>query len=117
MYKKILVNIFKFSLALGLIYWLVQSGKLDFTLLNEVAKSPFKILLYISLFLGVLGIVAYRWRIILVDRCKKTLPYFLIFKSCWIGLFFNSVLPGSVSGDLIKVFYVKDLDEKLTKKL
>ena len=28
-------------------------------------------------------------------------------------IFFNSVLPGSVTGDLVKIFYIKELDEKL----
>ena len=33
----------------------------------------------------------------------------------WIGLFFNTVLPGAVTGDLIKMFYLKQVDSNLSK--
>lgn len=36
-------------------------------------------------------------------------------KLTWIGLFFNSVLPGAVTGDLIKLVYAKDLDKDVSK--
>ena len=30
-------------------------------------------------------------------------------------LFFNSILPGAITGDLVKVFYTKNIDEKLSR--
>jgi hypothetical protein len=36
-------------------------------------------------------------------------------KLTWIGLFFNSFLPGAVTGDLIKLVYARDLDKDVSK--
>lgn len=116
MYKKIIINILKFSFALGLIFWLVQSGKLDFKLLLELLNTPFVIIISILLMQMDHILVAIRLRIILLQRAAKTLSLVRLFISNWIGIFFNSVLPGSVTGDLVKIFYIKDLDKNLTKK-
>lgn len=44
------------------------------------------------------------------------MPLWEIVKINWIGQFFSSVLPGSVSGDLIKLFYIQTMDKELSKK-
>jgi uncharacterized membrane protein YbhN (UPF0104 family) len=116
MKKNIILNILKISLAAGLIYWLVQSGKLDFNLITEVLKDPLRVFAIILFMLFDHVIVAFRWCIILQTKALAKLPLLKVFKANWIGIFFNSVLPGSVSGDIIKIFYVKELDQKLTKK-
>jgi uncharacterized membrane protein YbhN (UPF0104 family) len=36
-------------------------------------------------------------------------------KLTWIGLFFSSVLPGAVTGDLVKLVYARRLDHSLSK--
>jgi len=33
----------------------------------------------------------------------------------WIGMFFNTFLPGAISGDLVKLVYAKDLDSSFSK--
>ena len=104
------------GLAFGLIYWLVQSGKLDFSLLSELIKTPSVIIISLVLMHVLLILVTFRLRIFLHQKVTNPLSFFKIHLSNWIGLFFNSVLPGSVSGDLIKIFYIQKLDEKLTKK-
>lgn len=116
MFKKIIFNIFKISLALGLIGWLVKSDKLDFTLLNDFLKTPFTLLLALIFFQVVNAISVFRLRIFLHQKVDHPLPFSRMFLAGWIGQFFNSVLPGSVSGDFVKIFYIKKLDKKLTKK-
>lgn len=116
MYKNIIKNTLKFSLAIGLIYWLLQSGKLDFKLLQKLIETPFVIIASISLMQFDHLLVALRLRIILSQRASKPLSFIRLFISNWIGIFFNSVLPGSVTGDIVKIFYIKNLDENFTKK-
>lgn len=116
MYKNIIKNILKFSLALGLIFWLVQSGKLDFKLLQKLIETPEIIAIAIFLMQFDHILVAIRLRIILRLKASSGLSFIRLFISNWIGIFFNSVLPGSVTGDIVKIFYIKDLDEKLSKK-
>ena len=48
-------------------------------------------------------------------KAQAKLPYFSTVKLTWIGLFFNSFLPGAVTGDFIKLLYAKDLNKDLSK--
>lgn len=116
MLKRVLINSFKVSFAGGLIYWLVQSGKIDMELVKESFKSPLFVALIVFLMLFDHGIVALRWRIILQFKATEKLNIVRIFLANWIGIFFNSVLPGAVTGDIIKIFYVKNEDKNLSKK-
>jgi len=109
-------NFAKFSLAFGLIYWLVESGKIDFSLLKKTLESPMVIILVILMMLLDHFIVAVRLKIILLKKAQEKLSLIKIFVANWIGIFFNSVLPGAVTGDIIKIFYLEELDKKLDKK-
>ena len=111
-----LKTIFKFTFAFALIYWLVSSGKLDFNIFKEVLQHPFKLAFAgVGLFLT-LFVVNFRYSIILASRAQVKIPLLKLFRYNWIGVFFNSVLPGSVSGDLVKIFYIKNEDKTLTTK-
>lgn len=116
MFKKIIINILKVSLALGLIIWLVKSDKLDFFLLKDFLKTPLTLIFALFVFQVVNAIGVFRLRIFLHQKVDHTLPFSKMFLAGWIGQFFNSVLPGSVSGDFVKIFYLRKLDQKLTKK-
>lgn len=112
----ILKGIFKLLFAFTLIYWLVRSGKLDFNLLAEAFEAPMKIICVI-LFLQLDNfIVAYRLKFLIQIKAKEAISFMGLFLANWIGIFFNSVLPGSVTGDVVKIFYIQHLDENLTKK-
>lgn len=116
MKKNFLINFIKFALAIGLITWLISSGKLDLEIISKLVSKPQLILLVMFLMLINHLLVALRWKLILDQKSSSKLNLISIFKANWIGIFFNSVLPGSVSGDFIKIIYVKDLDEKFTSK-
>src|SRR5690606_12164057 len=116
MHKKLLINIIKFLIAGGLIVWLIRSGKLDLSLLTDLISFPLAIILAISLQLLNYLLVSWRWRLIIASRSLVTLPLKEILKINWIGQFFSSVLPGSVSGDLVKLFYIQSIDQNLSKK-
>ncbi|MBT4790200.1 MAG: flippase-like domain-containing protein [Halobacteriovoraceae bacterium] len=116
MQKTIITNLLKFSFAAGLIYWLVTSGKIDFSLLSQLMNKPLTIaLIVIALQLDHM-LVAFRLKVLIQKRAAKSINFLKLFISNWIGIFFNSVLPGSVTGDLIKIFYIQELDKNLTKK-
>ncbi len=107
--------ILKFGFAGALIYWLLKSDKLDFSLVQRSLSDPatWTICLGLIIFQGL--IAALRWKKLLEVESNKKLPYFQLVKLNWIGLFFNSFLPGAVTGDLIKLVYAKDLDRDLSK--
>lgn len=55
--------------------------------------------------LGLIAGLALRWRIFLRQQ-QIDLPYASIFRLTWAGQFFNSILPGSTGGDVVKIFQI-----------
>lgn len=101
--KKLLVQSLKIVLSVGIIYWLIQSGKLNFSALkNMLAPIPMMVGLSLLLLNIVLG--SERWRILIRSQQLSASPY-SIFKLSLIGSFFNFAMPGGVGGDLIKAYY------------
>jgi uncharacterized protein (TIRG00374 family) len=101
--KNILFQVLKVAFSLGLIFWLVQSGKLNFKALLNLLQPQ-----YLALALFLLGANMYltseRWRVLLLTQSHR-LPSWQTFKLTLIGIFFNFAVPGGVGGDLIKAFY------------
>ncbi len=116
MLKTIFLNLLKFSLAAVLIGWLLSSGKLDFKLLATLTDHPMAIFLAVILSILNFCLVSLRWRSILGARSTVDIPLLGMLKISWIGQFFSSVLPGSVSGDLVKILYVQKFDASLSKQ-
>lgn len=116
MLKTIFMNTLKLLVAGSLIGWLIGSGKLDFKLLTQLTQHPLAVLTAFALTIGNYWLTSLRWKNILKARSQNNLPLTGILKITWIGQFFSSVLPGSVSGDLVKLLYVQGLDKSLSKK-
>lgn len=116
MLKTIFINTIKLLIAGALIAWLLSSGKLDFRLLLQLKNYPAQVFISLLLIVANLWLVSYRWRLILKARSEADIPIIGVFKVNWIGQFFSSVLPGSVSGDLVKMLYVEKFDRKFTKR-
>jgi uncharacterized membrane protein YbhN (UPF0104 family) len=115
MKKEILKAILKLIFALLIIYWLFSKGSIDFNLVRTSFDYPWRWAIVLSL--GVLQAIAaaYRWRSMLEIKATKNLSLLNVTRIAWIGMFFSSVLPGAVTGDLIKVIYAKDLSPSFTK--
>lgn len=114
--KKYVHHFFKITLAILIIYWLLQKGKLDPQMaldlfLNSPVLIPALILSLLQIF-----ITSHRWKILLQVRSTRLNKPMEIFLIQWIGQLFSSALPGVVTGDLIKLSYVKKIDDNLSKK-
>jgi len=109
-YKKVIEFFLKFGLTAGIIFFLVQSGRLNFSRLLLFLDSP--IVLFSLLFILLVVIIpltALRWWMLL-RAIQIKLPIKRSYLLTWIGNFFNTTLPGAVSGDLIKGYYLFKLD-------
>ncbi len=108
-------TLLKFLLAIGLIYWLASSGKLDFSLVKKsLTAGPQMWIGLLLMFIQIL-LCGYRYKLLLETKTKKPLRFFDILRLNYIGLFFSSVLPGAVTGDLIKLGYIKKLNPDFSK--
>lgn len=107
--------VLKVLFAAAIVTWLLKSGKLDFSLVGESIRSGWSWLICIMLIVVQAAVSGLRWRILLKIKSTAKLPILSMFKLTWIGLFFNSVLPGAVTGDLIKLVYARDLDRDLDR--
>ncbi len=92
-----------------------SSGKIDFSQLAAISRSPF--IIFIIVFgwaFAVVGLGATRWMLLLYGVGIRV-NYFRVLQLHLIGLFFNSIIPGAVGGDLMKAIYVIRDQEKSNK--
>lgn len=106
MWKSLMINLLKLSIAGGLILWLINSGELDLRQLARVVQQPWLAVAMISYWLlGPTLMSSYRW-LLLLRGAGYQLTWPQAIRLQLIGFFFNSAMPGAVGGDLIKVVYV-----------
>lgn len=109
--KKAAKTFLKFFLTLGIIIFLVHSGRLNFDRLLLFLESPrilFTLLFVLLVF--TIPVTAFRWWLLL-RAIQIRLPLRRTYLLTWIGNFFNTTLPGAVTGDLVKGYYVLKLDK------
>lgn len=108
-------TLLKFLLAAALVIWLLKSGKLDFNLIpRAINQGPQWIFaIFLLIIQGSLAAIRFKW--IIEIKTQKKFTILEIIRLNWIGMFFSSILPGAVTGDLIKLFYIKKHDTSLTK--
>lgn len=101
-----MLNILKWGFALGILWWLLHSGKLaSLRELDKLFKSP-------SLFTcACVGLASnyvlnfFRWQLLL-KGIGVEIPFSQVVRLSMIGQFFSIAMPGSVGGDLIKAVYI-----------
>jgi uncharacterized membrane protein YbhN (UPF0104 family) len=92
----------KMAFAFGIIYWLVANGKLDPKLMVEVLKYPELLITAAILLIVQISLCAYRWSLMLKIKSPE-IPFEKVYRLQWIGQLFSAILPGGVTGDLIKI--------------
>lgn len=103
----------KLTFSGGLFYWLVNRGVVDIKSLELFISSPTLILSAILFWLfGPILLSAIRWKILLESAGFRISTYKAV-KLQLVGVFFTTVLPGSLGGDLVKAYYlIADNKEK-----
>lgn len=99
------ITAMKLGVALGLIYWLYRSGAIDFAKVGAAAKNPAWISQTVALLFGGIGIITVRWWLLL--RLEQIeIPLSEALKLTLVGHFWSNVLPGAVTGDVFKMYYL-----------
>jgi len=106
--------LFKLFVKAGLTllaFWFVFRG-IDFSLLGEMLHKQDRRLLMVAVALMTVQLVtgAFRWRMILTalsGTSEHVLTYLAALKIYYISVFFTCCLPGTVGGDVIRVWLTK----------
>lgn len=105
----------KILFVFGLLYFLAQKGFISLEQTKRAILEWRYSLPGLSAFFvtSVLGV--FRWKM-LMEAHDIHLPFWRVFQLTYIGQFFNIALPGAVSGDFVKAFYVgKEAQGQKTK--
>lgn len=103
MKKKAFALILKFTISIGLIWYLFQNIDL-MSVWDRMLRANALDLAIAGLILSVQIIISIsRWRAVMV-AINTVLPYWLCLRIFLIGLFFNQVLPSSVGGDAVRIY-------------
>jgi uncharacterized protein (TIRG00374 family) len=102
--KSALTLLVKICIAVGLILFLVKSGHLDLKVVWGLMTWPNVALALVLAGFNIL-LAAWRWIILLKAR-GFYIPFAYGYSLYLIGMFFNYALPGSVSGDLVRGYYL-----------
>lgn len=105
-----LKTLLKFLFAGSLLYWLISSERLDLMLVKKSFEAgPQWIYAMLAIFTQA-WLSAHRYKLLLETKSDMNLPILGVMRNNYIGQFFSTFLPGSVSGDLAKLVYVKKMN-------
>jgi len=103
--KSFLMYLIKISAAVAIVWYMIHSGRLNLNTIYEARNNYQLILLAFLILLLSVFITFYRWKLLLKGQ-NIILSNRDVISLGFIGLFFTSVLPGAVGGDLIKSVYI-----------
>ncbi len=104
--KRFLWFLLKFAVAGGLLWWMIAEGKIDFRQLRIYIDQPGTLLLFAAVwFVNVILIQSARWKSLLWGL-GINVPWLRTFQLQFVGIFFNTAMPGAVGGDVIKAVYI-----------
>ena len=113
--KSKLIFIGKILLVTGIFAYLFNEGQLDPKSLLLFQDNPFWfIVIALGFVLVIIPLLTLRWLLLLKPIGSKA-TFLNILQLTWIGNFFNMIIPGSVSGDLIKAIYLLRAENQLSK--
>ncbi|MEE9421523.1 MAG: lysylphosphatidylglycerol synthase transmembrane domain-containing protein [Gammaproteobacteria bacterium] len=99
-----LFTLLRIALAVAMLVYLGQSGSINWSSLSGLAKAWQYTLAAIMLFIIASTFMALRLQI-LVNAQHLSLSFFAAVQLTFIGIFFNTYLPGATGGDLVKIYY------------
>jgi uncharacterized protein (TIRG00374 family) len=100
-----LVLVGKIIIAGVLVLWMVRSGKLDVRDVARAIRHWPEMLVAVALCYVSYVLMALRWRILLAQQGIQA-SMRDVFALSMIGALFNTIIPGAVSGDVMKAYYV-----------
>lgn len=103
--SSIAANLLKVAVTVGILGYLYRNGMLDLFRVREVLTDAtvVSLTLFILIFTNLAAVI--RWFNLLLGQDLK-ISFADAFRLNMIGVFFNTAIPGAVSGDVVKGYYV-----------
>ncbi len=98
-------NGLRLTVVLGIFFYLYQTNQFSMMKVEVAAKHPGMIAMILALVLTGFIISVQRWRLLLQIQ-NVQIAFWPAFQLSCIGLFSSMVLPGAVSGDIVKGYYL-----------
>jgi uncharacterized membrane protein YbhN (UPF0104 family) len=95
----------KVMVAVAVLWFMFRSGKIHPEVIGSAAGQWPQLLLVVAILAGQICITAVRWNLLLAGQGFR-LATRQALSLTMIGTLFSTVIPGSVSGDLVKAYYV-----------
>ena len=104
--KSLLWFLVKIGVAGSLLWWMIDAGKVDFRQLRIYIDHPEVLTLYIGIwFFNVILVQSARWKSLLWGL-GINIRWSRIVQFQFVGIFFNTAIPGAVGGDVVKAVYI-----------
>ncbi len=104
--KSLFWLLLKFGIAGGLLWWMIDAGKIDFRQLRIYVVQPRVLALYAAIwFINVILLQSARWKSLLWGL-GINVPWLRVLELQYVGIFFNTAIPGAVGGDVVKAVYI-----------
>lgn len=100
--KNILFFFLKITISTSLLYFALSRAGAEKVISLLKGIDPIMFFAGVLTYIVVLMIAALRWRLLLLEP----LPIRKVFSLYFIGAFFNTLLPGVVGGDAMKIYYL-----------
>jgi uncharacterized protein (TIRG00374 family) len=104
-WKSALITFLKLAIVAGLVVYLWKSGSIKPKDIASAIQHPSWWLTALPLSAAAVLIVSFRWWLLL-EAANIRIPLLSAVKLGLIGFFWNMFLPGAVTGDLAKMYYV-----------
>jgi len=91
-------------IAISMLWYLASMGSIEWASFSGLAEAWQYTLIAIVLFAIATALQALRLKL-LINAHQLKLSFFAAIKLTFIGLFFNTYLPGATGGDLVKIYY------------
>jgi hypothetical protein len=102
--KRHAVYYLKLIFSLSLIAWLFISIKWsEIAILLSHANVVWVLFAFIWVIISV-AVSTYKWQLI-AKASALNLPFSVLWRSYWAGLFFNNFLPSSIGGDVLRIYW------------
>lgn len=114
-HKAILKFVFKLLVTIMILIYLEKSNLMEMRKMTMLVEMPFVILGMILAFILIsTPLISLRWWSIL-NALALPIPYKAALSLSFIGVFFSTIIPGVISGDIVKGMYLHKIHPKKSR--